>query len=422
MKKIFIFSMLFVIVKIQAQSYQISFAGTGASSTIDSVKVENLTQCKTVFLNSGDILNLSSNAGIDQISNISDNTLHISPNPTTGNCIIGFEAISQGDATICLYDIAGKRISQVTELLMKGNHKYSISGIGNGIYMLKVESNQYSYTAKIVSYNSISGIAEIRHESQVSSIKTQDNANKSLKSNKSLKGMNYNTGDILKLKGISGIYCTVFMLVPTQSQTVTFDFIPCTDYVGNHYAVVKIGTQVWMEDNLKTTTLNNTTLIQNVTDGNTWKNSTLPAYCWYNDSIKYKNIYGALYNWYAINTGKLCPTGWVMPDSTAWATLINNTGGTTNAGGAMKQTCSDFWTSPNTGATNSSGFTALPGGLRSYFNGKFYYIGNAAFWWSSTAGTSTQALHPYLEYSSASAILLDNSKADGFSVRCIKSN
>ena len=119
--------------------------------------------------------------------------------------------------------------------------------------------------------------------------------------------MEYNTGDILKLTGFSGIYSTVVILTLTENQTVTFNFIPCTDGDYNNYPVVQIGSQVWMEENLATTTFNDGTKIPRVTDNSTWINLTTPAYCWFSDdSVSYRITYGAFYNGYAVNTGKLC--------------------------------------------------------------------------------------------------------------------
>ena len=152
------------------------------------------------------------------------------------------------------------------------------------------------------------------------------------------------------------------------------------DIDGNVYHTVTIGTQVWMVENLKTTKYNDGTAIPLVTDSAAWDELTTPGYCWYNnDSATYKNPYGALYNWYAVSTGKLAPTGWHVPTDSEWAVLttyVGNTyyGGLDSAGGALKSTDKTYWLSPNTGATNSSGFSALPGGFRDYV-GTFYSIG-----------------------------------------------
>ena len=116
--------------------------------------------------------------------------------------------------------------------------------------------------------------------------------------------------------------------------------------------------------NLKTTKYNDGTSIPNVTNDTSWSNLTTGAYCWYNNDVSYKNPYGALYNWYAVNTGKLAPKGWHVPSDAEWTTLITYLGGESIAGGKLKEAGTTHWLSPNTEATNSTGFSALPGGRR----------------------------------------------------------
>ena len=140
-----------------------------------------------------------------------------------------------------------------------------------------------------------------------------------------------------------------------------------TDIDGNVYQTVTIGTQVWMVENLKTTRYIDGTAIPLDTNSSTWGGLTTPGYCWYNDSAIYGNTYGALYNWYAVNTGKLAPAGWHVPTDSEWTVLTTYLGGETVAGGKLKDTGTTYWQSPNTGATNASGFLALPGGFRSNF-------------------------------------------------------
>jgi len=152
------------LITVVAQNYQITFAGTGASSKVDSVRVENLTQCKSLSIKGSDTL-VAVLTGINEISNATDNVLRIYPNPMTGYCLVDFEATAQGETNLSLYDIAGKRIAQIKEFLFKGVHTYSLSETGSGIYVLKVESAQYSYSAKIVSCiaYSVSRNAEIKN-------------------------------------------------------------------------------------------------------------------------------------------------------------------------------------------------------------------------------------------------------------------
>lgn len=192
-----------------------------------------------------------------------------------------------------------------------------------------------------------------------------------------------------------------------------------TDYDGNIYDMATIGTQVWMKENLKTTHYNDGAQIQLVTDNTTWANMTSGAYCYYNNNTSYDDIYGALYNWYTVNTGKLCPTGWHVPTDAEWTTLTDYLGGASVAGGKLKEAGTEHWQSQNTGATNESVFTALPGGGRG-INGMFYGIGTNGYWWSSTEYGTDYAWHREMYYGSVKVYRNNYILVNGFSVRCLR--
>ncbi len=195
-----------------------------------------------------------------------------------------------------------------------------------------------------------------------------------------------------------------------------------TDIDGNVYKTITIGTQTWMAENLKVTKYNDDTSIPLVTDNTAWTKLTTPGYCWSNnDEATYKNTYGALYNWHAVNTGKLCPTGWHVPADSEWTTLTTYLGGDTIAGGKLKEIGITHWRSPNTGATNSSGFTALPGGYRYNYDGSFGGMGGTGGFWSATESGS-DAWNRHLNYDNANVSRSDNSKTNALPVRCLKDN
>lgn len=141
-----------------------------------------------------------------------------------------------------------------------------------------------------------------------------------------------------------------------ESEFVGQTFIADAD--GNTYKIIKIGDQVWTAENLRTTRYNDGTEIPLVTDYTAWTNLTTPAYAWTNNDIGNKSVYGALYNWFAVKTCKLCPSGWHVPTDAEWTILENHLGGISVAGGKMKETGTEHWFAPNTDATNESGFTA----------------------------------------------------------------
>ena len=192
------------------------------------------------------------------------------------------------------------------------------------------------------------------------------------------------------------------------------------DYDGNVYNIVTIGTQVWMKQNLKTTHYKNgTTITYPGTDNTAWQNNTSGAYAWYNnDAATYKNTYGALYNWYAVNTGNLCPTGWHVPTDAEWTTLTTYLGGSNIAGGKLKEANLAHWYSPNTGATNETGFTALPGGNRN--NGTFNDIEHYGYFWSATEESASGAWNLYMNYSFGNVNRGLSFKELGVSVRCLR--
>jgi len=191
------------------------------------------------------------------------------------------------------------------------------------------------------------------------------------------------------------------------------------DIDGNTYKTVSIGTQVWMAENLKTTRYNDNTLIPLVTDNTAWDHLITPGYCWYNnDASTYKPDYGALYNWYTVATGKLCPSGWHVPTDLQWSEMSTYLGGATLAGDKLKEEGEAHWTILNSGATNESGFTALPGGGR--IDGSFVYIGTSGAWWSVTAYDAEKAFCRELDNDIDELMEGFLAKSQGFSVRCIQ--
>jgi len=193
-----------------------------------------------------------------------------------------------------------------------------------------------------------------------------------------------------------------------------------TDRDGNVYKTTLIGTQNWMAENLRTTTFNDGTSIPLVTDSTSWSNRSTPAYCWYNNDPANKGIIGALYNWYTIKSGKLCPTGWHVPSDAEWIILTDYLGGEKVAGGKLKTL---YWYDPNTGATNETGFSARAGGMRiSSPQASFCFLGETGCWWTTTSGeTIDDWATDRLMYSSSSSVRKTFSPYKfGESVRCVK--
>ena len=200
------------------------------------------------------------------------------------------------------------------------------------------------------------------------------------------------------------------------NQDLTYGSV--TDFEGNEYKTIEIGSKTWMAENLRSTKLNDGEDIPFLLTHLSWIDTTSPGYSWYDsDSLSY----GALYNWYTVNTSKLCPTGWHVPDDDEWAALIDNTGGEPTAGNSLKETGSTHWTILNSNATNESGFTAIPAGYRSYL-AAFKSMGQKAYWWSATEFSSYNGNYVSLSYSYSNVDRSSSDKNSGFSVRCVKDN
>ena len=193
-----------------------------------------------------------------------------------------------------------------------------------------------------------------------------------------------------------------------------------TDIDGNNYTTVIIGSQEWMSENLRTTKYSNGNPIPMDNDDVQWSSLTTGA--WVNYDYIEQSQYGRLYNWYSIiDQRKLCPTGWNIPTREDWITLTDNLGGLESAGGKMKIPGFEFWNSPNTNATNESGFSGIPGGYR-LFNSDFVNFGNFGRWWSSTQESQWRGWHLSLGYIYGNATIDVSEFTIGASVRCVKTS
>jgi len=214
-------------------------------------------------------------------------------------------------------------------------------------------------------------------------------------------------------------------MLSCNDNTTTSTFIPTeygtvTDIDGNVYKTVKIGTQWWMAENLSVSRYCNGDSIPDISDSAQWVSLITGARCNYGKDTSMEAIYGKLYNWYSVNDSRgLAPIGWHVPSINEWTILTDYLGGSNVAGGKMKEAGISHWQSPNTGATNESGFSALPGGYR-YYEGSFDSEGESSCWWSSSIHSGTLPLswglnyfHPYIGWNFGN-------RGYGFSVRCIK--
>ena len=206
-----------------------------------------------------------------------------------------------------------------------------------------------------------------------------------------------------------------FATQPVSETTVT-------DIDGNVYNIVTIGSQTWMKENLKTTHYRNGEAIPTGLSDDSWETTTSGAFAFYNNDDANNALYGNIYNWYAaFDSSIIAPQGWRVPSLEEWEILIYAVGEYPMAGGALKETGFTHWNTPNSGATNSSNFNALPGGSR-YSDGTYIFLRDYGYWWTSTEYLpgSSEAEAILLSSTSPESFQVTGSKRNGASIRCIK--
>jgi uncharacterized protein (TIGR02145 family) len=211
------------------------------------------------------------------------------------------------------------------------------------------------------------------------------------------------------------------------NPTLTYGKVKDND--GNIYKTIEIGTaleggrissrRVWMAENLRTTSYNDGTAIPNITSNASWGSQTAGAWCYNNNDVSNNTLFGKLYNWHAVNTGKLCPTGWHIPTETEWRELKDDliaSGVTTmNVSSELKSVYGWEYLVP----TNSTGFTALPGGNRGSF-GAFSLVGGSAYWWSSSTTFAGGGFNVWMGSTDNYLYTNESLKTAGYSCRCIQ--
>jgi uncharacterized protein (TIGR02145 family) len=421
MKRLFFIFAIFCLLKANAQNYLISFAGTGGSNTVSSVKVENLTAGTSLIVNGSDILRLTVTTGVNPVEKRQSSELKIYPNPTTGNSVLAVYPPVAGRAVITVFDLTGKPITQIQSYLENYLQEFRLSGIKKGVYLISVKGNTYQYSGKLLSNGKADGkiiIDKIINNQAVDKKISQTD----YKGTQATVDMAYSAGNRLKFTGISGIYSTVMTDIPATDKTITFNFIACTDADNNNYPVVAIGTQIWMAENLKTTKYRNSAIIETTTPATLdISGETTPKYQWaYAGNESNVATYGRLYSWNVVSDSRnICPTGWHIPTEGEWNTLTSFLGELGVAGGKLKETGTTHWTTPNTDATNETGFTALPGGQRISW-GTFDAIGNVGYWWTATEPVYTNAIGRYMHYGWSNVFGTYGDDKYGLSVRCLK--
>jgi len=411
MKKLLFLITIICGLNASAQSYLISFVGTGETTTVTSVIVENLTEGSTLILNGDDILRLTSTVGISETVNNLSPGIILYPNPMTDKSTLLISSPVAGEAIISIYDLSGRQLTQIKSNVENFTQKFTLSGLERGTYIVNVKGNNYQFSGKLLNSGGSKGLTTIQKTGDIITDETKTLKTES-KGVRSIRDMEYSSGDIL-------------------NKTIIFNFIACSDGDGNTYPVIEItsdkkGSQVWMAVNLKTTKYSNGELI-GTTNPATLDIScqTNPKYQWaYDGNESNSDTYGRLYTWYTVTDSRnVCPDGWHVPTDADWTGLITALGGEYAAMIKMKETGETHWL-PGTSvptATNKSGYTALPAGYR---NEKYGFMGirTTCSWWSANEFNSTTAWYRSIDFLT-DYVIRDNmayTKKTGLSVRCTK--
>ncbi len=412
----------------------LNFVGTGASNTIDSVIVLNTRTSEQIKIDSGNSLSLNLINDINDVK-VSDHFVSICPNPIVSFGIISFPVINSGSVSLKIFSLDGKLITESTNELNIGEAKYRVV-LPKGVFLIQVQGNGFKYTSKLISQSIIESKVQLSIEdNQVFDkliSKVQDTTFYRTNSN-----FKFNKGDQLFFKAYSsGKYCTYYTECPSESKTINFNFVDCTDADGNHYATVKIGTQLWMGENLYATKFRSGDTVPNVKDATAWSNLTTPGLCAYKNSINKDSIskFGRLYNWYVVDDKRdIAPKGWHVSTQSEWLTLTDylaeNSGISINYIKALAAS-TDWYSSTdtyspgaigyNTSINNSSGFCALPIGSRLLGNAGFRVMNKLCSWWTADDYSINSGGNVFLNVSGLKAYIEPQSKQLGNSIRCVK--
>lgn len=437
----------------QTSSINLTFSGSYDSTIvdIDSIKIINLTQgVDTMLYGSDTILELNYSVGIDNFI-VEQNYFSLSqpyPNPFISYTNFDVCVPEDGKASIGVFDVNGKFITGIEKIVRSGKNTFLLRLSEEGLYILSVTFNDKRSSCKIYSLGTHSD-----SKNELLLISTNNDLPHT-KSSTGINGFSFNIGDELNLIGYFQNFIDTITITPLQDTIINFNFqqplCPSNfiDSRDNHsYVAVLIGTQCWMAENLA--------YLPSVSPSDSGSSVDYYYYVYdYQDTsviaAKATNnyqVYGVIYNWAAAMNGELssngvpsgvkgvCPYGWHLPSDEEWKILegeVDSQFGYPDsewdgsgwrgfdAGGNLKETGTVHWNTPNTGATNNSGFSALPGGGRGSF-GSFGEINLSADFWTSTESNAQDAIRRSLYYNTEQVSRSNgDNKVAGRSVRCVK--
>ena len=421
----------------EAQVITITFEATlnGNDLPLDSIRVMNLTAGGDTMIYFPDNVLVLGSTGLADAA-VQAPVLRNQPNPFTDHTELLVSTDRSGQAVLQVQDATGRLEAAYAGNLAAGQHRFRFTTATPGVHVLTVTQDGRRATHRMVAMKGDASASSFTYAGGIGS-------SGMAKADRSL--FMWTPGDELRYIGYATdatgiVHSAAIDEVPTATVTRTFDLfagLACpeapsvTDIDGNVYPVVQIGDQCWMAANLKTTRYRDGSTIPNVTGNTVWFQLNSGAWCNYYNSPANDATYGKLYNWYAAANSNICPDGWHVPTDAEWQQLelalgmpageVNNTGyrgAVQNVGGKMKTT--SLWNAPNTGATNESGFSSLPGGDREGFNGAFGNLGSNGRWWSGSEIGEEVAWNRLLDNDDAGVGRGISDKRTGFCLRCVR--
>lgn len=362
--------------------------------------------------------------GVDDFSTnkpVHFNLLQNYPNPFNPSTVIGYELSHPSAIRIDIYNVLGRKVKTLVDgfqSMGQGRVVWDTTddggqGVPAGVYIYSLKAEGVRINRKMLLIDGQQGTAGGGVLQRAERAARSQTLLKNVMPDQYLLRVTGTDIQTYEQPDLENTGDTTLTLNVTVIRTVT-------DIDGNTYRTVKIGNQWWMAENLKVTHYRNGDDIPNVTGGTDWVNLTTGAYGSYNNNSENVSIYGLLYNWYTADDSRnIAPASWHVPSDAEWQTLVDYLGGDAVAGGKMKETGTSHWQSPNKGATDESGFSALPGGDR-YDGGVFSDLGSYALFWSSTEINSSGAWGRALLYENSEVYRNANVKQVGFSVRCVR--
>ena len=358
-KVVALFALSFCMLNAGAFNYAVSFSGKGASTEVTSVLVQNITKGTSVTVPTGQVLNLTDGlTTVEGVVSETDGRMQLLSD-RNGNASISFQVLQAGITTIELFSTDGRSLASVNNDLPEGMHRYQLL-LPGGLCIVRVSGNGFNYSAKHIGRSEAGNLVQIIADGNDTN--SQEGPARVMASVPV--AMDYSAGDRIIFRGNSGNMSTLVSDVISADKNIEFNFVPCTDANGNHYATITIGDQVWMAENLKATKYaDGTDIILRASKAEFLADPdrrTTPICRFFNDDPATKDIAGLAYKYQTINHKNLCPEGWRIPNHFEWRTLRDAISlQTLERYNSIRKT-GPYWS--NAGATNASGFSAVAAG------------------------------------------------------------